>query len=76
MKTLIAIAAAILVSGQASADQFAPWNDARVESRADAVQQDVETGPFYRDGIPAAQDAPAATQADVDIAPWYTQGRV
>lgn len=76
MKTIIAIALAVVASAEVSAAEFAPWNEQRIESRPDASQAQVEIGSFYRAGKPAQDDAPSVRQADVVIAPWYDQGRV
>lgn len=76
MKTLIAVAAAIIISNDAMAAGFAPWNESRAAERADAEQKTVNVGPYYRDGIPARADKPSTNQADVVIEPWYARGRV
>ena len=78
MKTIIAIAAinAAVISGSANAAGFAPWNEARVDSKADAEQVDVEVRSYYRANLNAATALTGEPQADIKIAPWYSANRV
>ncbi|MGR8949014.1 MAG: hypothetical protein ACU84Q_13285 [Gammaproteobacteria bacterium] len=78
MKTIIAITAigAAIVSGSASAADFAPWNETRVDAKIDVQQADVEIRSYYRANQNDTDVMTGEPQADIKIAPWYSASRV
>ncbi len=77
MKQIIVAALVSAASLNANAGLFAPWTEERGavgEVAQDAAKMPV-AGPFYRPEAPQAE-ASDATQAKIDIKPWYLTGGV
>lgn len=78
MKNIITAAAisAAIISVNAQAAGFAPWEGAGIESAADRNQANIEIRSYYRANVNAESAAPGEPQAAIKIAPWYDANRV
>ena len=78
--TLAVLSQAAVAAGDING--FAPWNNARITDRIDAVQTQPDVKPFgvERNDWPLAVtprvDGNNNPQADLTVRPWYTQGAI
>jgi len=77
MKQIIVAVIVGAASLNANATVFAPWAGTR-GATGEVAQERAPTpaaGPFYRPQAPQAEE-PDATQAKIEIKPWYLSGGV